>query len=147
MVAVMRPEGLIGKRSTDREVADLFADDAPPLIDYFAEMTMLEYSARGMAIYLDTDDRVVTVFLYGTRDEGHNQYGGPLPRGLSFTDDEATVARSLGTPSRRGIHEVSKAPWERFDSEEVSLHIEYAPDGRSIQMITLMSVAIALGKV
>jgi hypothetical protein len=137
-------ERLIGKAVTDAEVKALVGDDEP-VMDQFAEMTIMEYPERGIAVYADKHGKVVTIFLYGDRDEEHEPYKGILPRGLSFAFGRERVAESLGPAHVKGKDQSSQAPWERYDSRDASLHIQYSRDGRSISLITLMSAAMAHG--
>ena len=142
-----KPESLIGKRASDpliRSFVDTFGET--PRLDSFAGLEILEYPQNGLALYLDSENRVASVFFYGIPDEDHGRYTGALPYGLSFADGQVEVAQKLGSPEASGYGQASNAPWERFKVEEAYLHIEYSLDCTRTHMVTLMSDEMAEGR-
>ncbi len=140
---MVTPDSLIGKPLLDPDVQATVGTEAIPLIDHFAALTILEYPARGLVLYVDARSRIATIFLYGPKYGAGQQYNGCLPRDLVFTLSREEVAARLGQPQVTGYASLGGPPWDRYDSANVCLHIEYSPDARSIALMTLMSPDMA----
>jgi hypothetical protein len=141
-----RPEVLIGLRTSDPVLSEFLERIEEVLrIDHFAELEIREYGTSGMALYIDKDQRLVSMFFYGTEDEEHRRYRGRSPQDLSFRDSPAAVAEKLGQPESSGERSADGTPWERFRCGDGYVHIEYFPDLRGIRMVTVMSSEMAEG--
>jgi hypothetical protein len=68
-------------------------------------------------------NRVTTVFFFNEGIEDHEQYAGPLPRGLEFTWDRARIAKHLGAPGLSGPEH------ECWVADDHRLVVEYDDDG------------------
>jgi hypothetical protein len=146
-MSLQKPEHLVGASATDPNLKEFLSSlDGKTKVDHFAEMKIVEYPDGGAAIYLDRDERVTAIFFYGDVDEDHKYYDGILPKGLSFHDTKADVERKLGSPSASGTEKDTRAPWERFDFENYSAHVKFRPDFLAVNMVTLMSPAMARGE-
>ena len=92
-VTAMTYDALLNKSSTDRDVADfLTRNGCSPL-----EELQLCRSA-GMALRMDADQKVRSVYLYPGNADGFASYPGQLPFGLAFTDTKEIVEQKLGQP-------------------------------------------------
>jgi hypothetical protein len=84
------------------------------------------------------------VFLYANGyEEGVSGFMGDLPEGVSFSDSRQVIHDRLGEPTASGggsvIQFFGKTPaWDRFDRTEYSLHIQYAADQASTELVTIM---------
>jgi len=140
------PERLVGEFVHNREVGESLDELGGPRYDRYAELEIREYADAGVAVYIDRTRRVVSVFLYGVPQDDHASYTGPMPRQMSFAQTRTDVRERLGDPSMSGTVKDTSAPWDRFDFERVCIHVQYVPDSRGIQMITLMSPEVARGE-
>jgi hypothetical protein len=146
-MTLSNPERLIGATFDSREMAGFLEWLGDPRRDRFAEMDIYEYPSKGMALYCDKTGHIVSVFLYGAQDHSHASYDGPMPRDVSFDDSRNDVIGRLGTPSISGHVKESGASWDRFDSSDISIHVQYCPGADAIEMVTLMSSAMARGEI
>jgi len=88
--------------------------------------------------------RIETIFLYLTARDGYTPFRGKLTGTLSSADSPEDVRRKLGPPTRSGTGDEAGAwPWDRYDSEEVCLHIAYGEWGAGLRMLTLMAPDVA----
>jgi len=110
--------------------------------DHFADFDIIEYQKAGVAIYLDSERFVKSIFLYGEAEEGYVRYGGFMPRNLSFDMEQFAVEHLLGVPTLRGVHRTTNRPWVRYDNEGCLVHLEFSVDCSSIKKITLMSTSV-----
>lgn len=94
-----------------------------------------EFKDRGVEIDCDEDEIINAVFLHRTSDS-------EVVSGVSFAMSRNQALSTFGPPSRSGearhapVDEVR--PWDRFDREGVTLHLEYEPNGSAIRLITYM---------
>jgi hypothetical protein len=70
---------------------------------------------------------------------------GELPLGLSFAEGRAAVRARLGSPARAGDSTTvpvlgSMPPWDRYDFDDVAIHIEYQPGGHGIRSVSIMDL-------
>jgi hypothetical protein len=98
---------------------------------------------HGIAFVASFDGRVSSIQFYSEGFQGYRQFGGPLPGGLSFEESRYSVHKRFGKPDATGGGEVirlfGKVPnWDRFDRKEFSLHIQYADDAASINLVSLI---------
>lgn len=86
-------QAVLGKSLNDQEVAAFIASNNCSS----AEPVQICRSA-GMALWMDSDQKVESVFLYPGKDDGFDAYQGELPFGLTFTDTMEMVEQKLGRP-------------------------------------------------
>jgi hypothetical protein len=147
-MAPLRPEDLVGQRSTDPQVSQFLSQiKGKRDIDSFAGMDIFDYPEDGFAIYFDEAQRVVSMFFHGPGHEDHDKYNGLLPHDLSFATGRAEANQKLGTPAATGKEKASGSPWDRFDFPGHSVHLKYSADLKNIQLITLMSPSMARGEI
>ena len=142
------PEFLLG-RPFDRADLDAFLShpDEEPELDQFAGMQTRVYRRNGLDVHVSGRGRVMTVFLYGKRFEGHQKYRKALPPGPpSFQVSKADVIKLLGRPTRSGRKEETMPAWIRYDLPRYVIHLEFASDASRIDRITLMTHAAAAGE-
>ena len=70
-------------------------------------------------------------------------FTGAIPEGVLFSNSRRAVQERLGKLSASGggkfIQFFGKAPtWDRFDRGEYSLHVQYADDEASVNLVTIM---------
>lgn len=101
--------------------------------------------SRGFEFCSDPAGMIRVCYAYGLEAKaGYDPFAGPLLAGITFLMPPAAVQDILGPPSRSGpavsIPKVGKVgPWDRWDRETFSMHVQYVPSGRRIQTITVMS--------
>ncbi|WP_118970802.1 hypothetical protein [Leptospira stimsonii] len=140
------PELFIGKTQDSKEVANfLIALNENPNIESFAEFQIWDFPRNGISFYLNEDQQVVVIFLFGSDDEEHLEFKGVLPRNISFECGSRDVAEKLGLPSLCGAGSADRGEWERFDFTDVSIHFEYLLSTKGIKVITLMSPSVLSG--
>lgn len=107
-------------------------DLAEPLTDY-------TFPDNGMDFVCDHAGRVNTIFLYNDTVRRFTETIADLP----LTARRADVLSRFGKPSKSGdgfMDDVLGAfgSWDRFDSGERSIHIEYEPGVDTVRKVTLM---------
>jgi hypothetical protein len=114
------------------------------VIEHDDDMWHAEATSAGLSFVADTTDgTIMAVQVHAAGHQDHSRFAGPLPAGLSFDHDRATVRRMLGRPSRSRdpavVDPFGPMPaWDRFDEPELSLHVEYTLDGDGIRMVSLL---------
>jgi len=126
-------ERLIGLMGASTEAIELALSDLVGLDRGQSDF----WSWFDYGVSLSTErERVVAVFLYGERREGFEPYQGPLPLGLSYDLGEAEALERCGEPM------VSSGSaglcWHKFEVEFGYLHLQFAPGGERIALVTLM---------
>ena len=81
-------------------------------------------------------ERVVAVFLYGERREGFEPYRGELPLELSYDLSVAEALERCGEPMASSGS--AGLCWHKFEVEFGYLHLQFAPGGERIALVTLM---------
>ncbi len=109
-----------------------------------------EILIAGVSFVVGDDGLIGTVHVHPEGHEGYRGYVGPIPSGIRFDMTRAEVRSHLGSPSAAGeprtIDYYEDGPaWDRFDLGHAQMHVEYAVDGRSIQLVTLMTQAAVPG--
>jgi hypothetical protein len=110
---------VLGKSLNDKDVANFIA------INNCSSVAQLQLcQSAGMALQMDSDQTVKSVFLYPGDDNSFAAYKGELPLGLTFTDTMATVEQKFGQPVE--IH-APQAGWQPgLPDEGMTLdHIHY----------------------
>lgn len=88
-------ETIIGKSLTDEVVADFISSN-----DCSSANQFLLCQTAGMALWVDSNQVVETVYLYLNKADGFEPYKGQLPFGLKFYDTLGAVEYKL---ERRGV--------------------------------------------
>ena len=88
-------ETIIGKSLTDKVVADFISSNNCSSADQFWICTSM-----GMALWIDSNQVVETVYLYLNKTDDFKPYKGELPYGLKFYDSLGAVEYKL---RRRGV--------------------------------------------
>ena len=110
-------------------------------------MQTLVHRRNGMDAYVSERGRVITIFLYGKRFEGHQPYRKILPAGLpSFRTSKADVMKLLGRPTETGRKHGDSPAWIRYDLPKYVMHLEFSEGQSSIDRITLMTHRAAEGE-
>ncbi len=95
----------------------------------------LSFTEHGVTLNLNPQGVVTAVYFVPA------SRTGTLPEGLRFDMSRARVVERLGAPS------LSKAEtggafglpgWDRYDRQDHSLHVQYAPGEGSVGLITLL---------
>jgi len=92
---------VLGKSLTDHDVADFITSNNCAITGQFQQCKEV-----GMALWINPDQVVETVYLYLNKAEGFGPYQGELPLGLKFYDTmgaveyklKRQVGESIGTP-------------------------------------------------
>jgi hypothetical protein len=94
------PESLLGLPTTDGLVTTSLANlDGSCTWERGDDSCWWVSKAGGMAVSVDLDtDRIDTVFCFAEGVEGHEQYQGVMPRGISFGWTRAQVRSHVGPP-------------------------------------------------
>ena len=96
----------------------------------------------GLSFVLADHRTVDTIQIHAGGHEGHTAYAGPLPAGLRFAMGRPAVRALLGEREAQGEKATlpllgEKPAWDRFAWRGRLLHVEYAPDEMTIQMISI----------
>jgi hypothetical protein len=136
---------LLGKPIGGEELQRFFdrAGEAPE-VSVFEETRHFSFKRLGLCLSVDDPDtRVRTIHIHCVDADGYSAFEGSLPRGLQRSGSRVAVRSLLGPPSRCGdAGELpflgQKGPWDRYDSAEYSLHLEYSHDASRTTLVTLM---------
>jgi hypothetical protein len=114
-----------------------------PATEKIEDRFYMELPASGLAFIALLDQRVMAVQLHAEGYQEYKGFAGVLPEGVSFSNSRQAVRKLLGKPSASGggnvIQFFGKAPaWDRFDRSDYALHVQYADDERSINLVTIM---------
>jgi len=143
-----RPEALLGKPFSRARLGGFlsYADEEPQR-DAFGGMRTLAYRRNGIDVHVGKRGRVITIFLYGKRFEGHRPYRKALPAGLmSFRTAKADVIKLLGRPSEKSRKVADGPEWIRYDLAKHVIHLEFSGEHSNIDRITLMTRRAAEGE-
>ena len=105
--AVAKPaayDAVLGKSLNDKEVADFITSNNCSSAGAFQLCQQI-----GMALWLDVDQKVKSVYLYPARTNGFSAYKGALPLGLAANDTMATIEQKFGQPK---VEHAPQAGWE-----------------------------------
>ncbi|MDR3638112.1 MAG: hypothetical protein P4L84_30180 [Isosphaeraceae bacterium] len=114
-----------------------------PATEKIEDRFYMELPVSGVALIASLEQRVMAVQLYAEGYQKYKGYAGAVPEGVSFSSPRRAVQDRLGKPSASGggnvIQFFGKAPvWDRFDRSDYSLHVQYADDEASINLVTVM---------
>lgn len=125
-------QALLGKPVGDQSVADFMASN------YCT--SGVEYQlcgATGIALGLDANQKVKTVFLFPGRTDSFASFHGDLPHGLQWTDSMAAVEQKLDvTPDAIYLQEAG-LPKESGTPDNIRLWVAYPKLGVTIVYSTL----------
>lgn len=132
--------GLGPEHVDDDEDEDYDDDD----LDDDEDETYRSFRSGGVSLLVGSDMLVRAIFLYSQDREDFDAYAGEIDGGIGFADDRAGVIRRLGEPSTTGGGGHSAiygtAPqFIRYDRPDHSLHVEFANDGGTVSLVTLMT--------
>ena len=97
-------EAVLGKSLNEKEVADFIASNHCSSTGQFQLCKNI-----GMALWLDSDQTVKSVYLYPTSVDGFTAYKGALPLGLASNDTMAAIEQKFGQPK---VEHAPQAGWE-----------------------------------
>lgn len=97
-------EAVLGKSLNDKEVADFIASNKCSSAGAFQLCQEI-----GMALWLDADQTVKSVYIYPNSTNGFRAYKGALPLGLAADDTMATIEQKFGQPK---VEHAPQAGWE-----------------------------------
>lgn len=123
-------ENVLGKSLDDKDVADFIASNKCSPVDQLQVC-----SAAGMALVMDNNKKIDSVFLYPENANGFAAYQGQLPFGISFADTMESVEAKLGHPVE--IHApqagwVSGLPDEGFSPDHFHYNAIYRRFGMTV---------------
>lgn len=133
---------LLGRDMDDVDVLSFVAsisNDAK--WDHEEDASFCSMHPNGLEIKFDEHGKVSSIFLFSQGEDGAQEYGNPLPVELRFSHSRDDVRRELGMPFQSGGGGVflnePVAFWDKYRYPTHLLHIQYAPDQKSVKRITL----------
>ena len=113
-------QAVLGKSLNDKDVADFIASN-----NCAGDTQFQLCKAVGMALWINSDKMVKTVYLNLNNADGFAAYKGELPFGLASNDTMATVEQKFGQPKE--VHAL-QAGWEPGLPDEGGApdHIHYS---------------------
>jgi len=125
-------QALLGKSLGDKYVADFMTRN------YCSSVVQYQIcGSTGIALGMDTDEKVNTVFLFPGRTESFAAFHGELPYGLQWDDSRAVVEQKLGvTPNTLSLQQAG-LPEENGTPDNIRLWIAYQEPGMTIVYNTL----------
>jgi hypothetical protein len=102
------------------------------------------YKQDGLELLCDTNDRIMTVFLFSEDLDGFHQYKGKLPGGLGFSDGREAVTKKFGLPDCSGGGDRDKEGggtrdiWDKFATNYGAVNFTYRAQN-TLKQITLMA--------
>ena len=135
---------LLGK-DKNSIVVNEFVNSIEEFFEYseIDEDSFYEWKKSGFCLKFE-ENRLVAIFLYGSKEEGFETYKGVTPFGVKFDWSRKKVREQLGQPAKSGHAKAFKdvlpeSTWDRYDFSEFLMNITYtSTDCLSIKMITLM---------
>lgn len=114
---------LLGKKESDpslKSQIDLLSGDRK---SYRDGTVYYDFKRRGVELCF-AKGVLESVFLFSEGNGGFAQFPGPLPKGLSFTNDTSQVRERLGKPSKSG-----EGKWDAWYFPTWVLNVEYRTNG------------------
>jgi hypothetical protein len=101
-------------------------------------------SQKGIDMILHEDNRIKAIHFYSGKQEGASKFAEELPFNLNFSFSRADVQRLLRVVNFSGGGNFSflygPAPiWDKYLFENLSLHLQYSPDEKNIELVTIDS--------
>jgi hypothetical protein len=125
-------QALLGKPLGDQSVGDFMARNSCS--------SAVEYQlcgSTGIALEMDTDQKVKTVFLFPGSTAGFAAFRGELPYGLHWDDSRAVVEQKLGVTSNTTYLQEAGLPEESGTPHNIRLWVAYQESGMTIVYNTL----------
>lgn len=115
----------------------------PPATEKIEDRFYMELPNSGLAFIASLEQRVMAIQLHAEGYQNYKGFAGAMPEAVAFSNSRRAMQSLLGKPSASGggkvIQFFGKAPtWDRFDRSEYSLHVQYADDEASINLVTVM---------
>jgi hypothetical protein len=106
--------------------------------------TYVDFRKSGIGFELDTEQRVVALFLHSAGHEDFQQCVAVPPDGIMLGDNQAFIEARLGRSTSSGggsLHPIlGKTPrWSRYERSGYVLHIQFQEMCNAIDMITIMA--------
>ncbi|TIT77765.1 MAG: hypothetical protein E5W56_07875 [Mesorhizobium sp.] len=142
----MRLLDFLGKPASHLLTSDPFKlwDFERSVDDDLPEQTVnFEAGRQGFSFTCDSDETINTIFVES------DDFDKSLIE-ISFSTRRWEVQSILGLPSKSGKPHTDPilgeyGPWDRYDEERYSIHIEYQPYADRIRRITLMRTDVVPG--
>ena len=96
-------QAVLGKPVSDTSVADFIASNKCSGVSEFQLC-----KGAGMALWIDSAQKINTVYLYAESENGFAPYKGVMPFGLAFKDSMADVEQKFGQPK---VVQAPQAGW------------------------------------
>jgi hypothetical protein len=96
-------QAVLGKSVSDNGVADFIASNKCSSVSEFQLC-----KGAGMALWIDSAQKINTVYLYAESENGFAPYKGVMPFGLAFKDSMADVEQKFGQPK---VVQAPQAGW------------------------------------
>lgn len=107
-----------------------------------ADDEFVEFKEQGLAICFEKDVLMSICLHSGERTADFATYGHPLPMGICFEQSKSELLDSFGSPAAEGGgHDAffgDVPDWFRYKMDGYSVHMQFAPDLRSIRTVTVM---------
>lgn len=135
---------VIGCDSSSAEVASFVAMiGGRPEVETIEDRSYWELKKAGIALVFNSESKLVALQFYRGGRDGYSEYKGILPDNLVFNDDRSAVHSRIGEPTKSGGGQVvpvigGVSPWDLFERENHSLHIEYSDTGISLVSLLLL---------
>jgi hypothetical protein len=137
----------------DKELKDLYG--APLFKKYFRNIEMIQdedtvyflNKSEGIGITMPKTLRIDTIQLYAEGKDGSSMFKADLPHNLNFSFNRTKVRQTLGVPQRSGggqtiLYIGYTANWDKYFFDRYTLHLQYANDNNSIQLLTIASLKL-----
>jgi hypothetical protein len=139
---MIRPELLLGKNFGDIVLSEVFAPFQASKPEMIETEGYVEMPEAGLSLVLLEDMMIDTVHLYSDGYDSYSGYAQQLPEGIDFNMSRDQVRSKIGIPSMHseGIKVPilgEKPAWDLFLRSKYKLHVEYAPNKLSVQLVTV----------
>ena len=125
-------QALLGKSLSDKYVADFMASN------YCSSVVGYQLcGSTGIALGIDADQKVKTVFLFPGRTANFAAFQGELPYGLNWNDSMAVVEEKLGAAPNTLYLQEAGLPKEHGTPDNIRLWVAYQQPGVTIVYNTL----------
>ncbi len=133
---------LIGKTVAELRRHPDFAATRIPDPEQVGDESYIEIAELGMSFVFPDGVTISVVHLYANGRDGHSEFKGLLPFGLSFRNSRAEIRAVLGEPVEAddgGVLPIIGAynPFDLFVCEDQSVRVEYVNDCASVSLITI----------
>jgi hypothetical protein len=125
-------QALLGKSLSDKSVADFMATNYCSSADQYQLC-----GSTGIALGMDTDQKVKTVFLFPGRMDSFAAFHGELPYGIHWDDSRAAVEQKLGVTPNTIYLQQAGLPKEIGIPDNLRLWVAYEEPGVTIVYNTL----------